>query len=64
MKKLNKLKLDEQLLNEDELKMLVGGYDISNNNSHSTCSCTYKNNSLSLTNSNSVSGCECTCTSH
>ena len=64
MKKLNKLKLQNQVLNEEELKMLVGGYDITNNNSVSTCSCSYKNNSLSLTNSNSVSGCTCTCTSH
>ena len=61
MKKLNKLKLNEQLLNEDELKMLVGGYDIVNSNSVVNCFCSYNNTSHTLSNNNSIYGCECTC---
>ena len=61
MKKLNKLKLDEQLLNEDELKMLVGGYDIVNSNSTRSCNCSYNNTSHTLINDNTISGCACLC---
>ena len=64
MKKLNKLKLEGQLLNEDELKMLVGGYDIINKNTDYSCHCVYNNTSYSVSNDNSITGCQCHCKSY
>ena len=61
MKKLKKLSLDKQVLSDEELKMLVGGYDIINSNSVVNCFCSYNNTSHTLSNNNSVHGCSCTC---
>ncbi|WP_165026685.1 hypothetical protein [Dysgonomonas sp. ZJ279] len=58
MKRIKKIKLEEVLLSQEELKQLRGG-DM-NKNIASGCNCKFYNGP-SLTNYNSVEGCACTC---
>ena len=57
-------------LTKEELKELIGGQlslqsiasqDVDNNNSYSSCSCSYNNRSV-ISNTNSVTTCICKCT--
>ena len=60
MKKINLNQIQRNLSNL-EMKKIMAGSDIINNNTISTCVCGYNNDNV-ITNSNSVDGCLCTCT--
>lgn len=59
MRKLNKLKLKNDILTNEELKQLKGGGN-NNTNKVENCKCTYYD-APSISNKNTVGGCSCEC---